>query len=45
MREGSIILMLLLVHSLHAHHFTPQFIAVAHTRLSLAARGERWEPG
>ena len=45
MREGSLILMLLLVHPLLPHHFAPQFMAVAHTLQSLTARGERWELG
>lgn len=45
MREASLILMLLLLHPLLAHHFAPQFMAMAHTLLSLTAHGERWESG
>lgn len=37
--------MLLVVHPLLAHHFAPQFVAMAHTLLSLTACREMWEPG
>lgn len=38
-------LILTLLLSLLAHHFSPQLVTMAYTLLSLTARGERWKPG
>lgn len=45
MREGSLILMLLLVHRLLAHHWGPRFMAAARVFLSPTACEGRWELG